>query len=368
MAARSPAACRPVPGSPAGPGSRRPVAPLPVPRAWAGTLPQSPGERPVCHRPFRQVGGTSTPPGISMERTRHGGCRVGRRRVTIQRLPGWLYPWAWRRDAHHGTETQGEPQCGRGRAVWGRRPLCTLPRAAQCPGRQQRGPRAGHRGVGSGRGGKEGLRTQLRLGTGRVLAQVCPASRGSRSRRRPAGRQGALSPPEMPLRTPRVQTRTCARSPNPGGARRRGRKRLLARVLLGTERGRGRRRSPALAKARATAVQPRNLGHTRVPLTAAMSPSPAVTRAAGALAQREWGQEGDYRPPPFMASRGSTHLCGHCGGQDAFPLPGPGRRFTPPAHPVTGQKTGVRAVALFVYLSPFGPKDTSSLGKRLSVM
>lgn len=254
MAARSPAACRPVPGSPAGPGSRRPVAPLPVPRAWAGTLPRSPGERPVCHRPFRQVGGTSTPPGISMERTRHGGCRVGRRRVTIQRLPGWLYPWAWRRDAHHGTETQGEPQCGRGRAVWGRRPLCTLPSAAQCPGRQQRGPRAGHRGVGSGRGGKEGLRTQLRLGTGRVLAQVCPASRGSRSRWRPAGRQGALSPPEMPLRTPRVQTRTCARSPNPGGARRRGRKRLLARVLLGTERGRGRRRSPALAKARATAV------------------------------------------------------------------------------------------------------------------
>lgn len=288
--------------------------------------------------------------------------------MTIQRLPGWLYPWAWGRDAHHGTETQGEPQCGRGRAVWGRRPLCTLPSAAQCPGRQQRGPRAGHRGVGAGRGGKEGFRTQLRLGTGRVLAQVCPASRGSRSRRRPAGRQGALSPPEMPLRTPRVQTRTCARSPNPGGARRRGRKRLLARVLLGTERGRGQRRSPALAKARATAVQPRNLGHTRVPLTAAMSPSPAVTRAAGALAQREWGQEGDYRPPPFMASRGRTHLCGHCGGQDAFPLPGPGRRFTPPAHPVTGQKTGVRAVALFVYLSPFGPKDTSSLGKRLSVM
>lgn len=222
----------------------------------------------------------------------------------------------------------------------GRRPLCTLPSAAQCPGRQQRGPRAGHRGVGSGRGGKEGLRTQLRLGTGRVLAQVCPASRGSRSRRRPAGRQGAPSPPEMPLRTPRVQTRTCARSPNPGGARRRGRKRLLARVLLGIERGRARRRSPALAKARATAVQPRNLGHTRVPLTAAMSPSPAVTRAAGALAQREWGQEGDYRPPPFMASRGGTHLCGHCGGQDASPLPGPGRRFTPPAHPSRVRKPG----------------------------
>lgn len=60
----------------------------------------------------------------------------------------------------------------------GRRRLCTPPSATQHPGKQQRGPRAEHRGVGSGRGRKVGVHARLRLGTGRVLAQVCPASRG----------------------------------------------------------------------------------------------------------------------------------------------------------------------------------------------
>lgn len=207
---------------------------------------------------------------------------------------------------------------------------------------------------------------QLRLGTGRVLAQVCPASRGSRSRQRPSREAGRPVPTRnAPKHTPSADTEMCS-LPKPQRHTPTGAETASGPVSVGDREGpwleavAGARRG---ASHHSAAAEPRpHVG----PSDRAMSPSPAVTHAAGAPTQSERRQEEGYRPPPFMAPRGGANLRG---GRQAARLPSAaaGKAVRTPCsslHRSENRGEGCHPLRLFVPICPHWGKAVCDVVRK----